>query len=139
MSRLWSSLIEVSSSIEKKEKKAKILGLLIFVSAIGKKKQKKNFRSLKCLWCVLSMKGCIKYSKKDLILKKKKWRIEIQGLLNIHSKPFGLAIRSYLALKRIKPKKSKLQVSNQLFPTHCSVCDTYLWIWFKSLNAYDWN
>lgn len=106
---------------------------------LEKKKQKKNFRSLKCLWCVLAIKGCIKYSKKDLVLKKKKWRIEIQGLLNIHSKPFGLAIRSYLALKRIKPKKSKLQVSNQLIPTHCSVFDTYLWIWFESLNAYDWN
>lgn len=34
MSWLWSSLIEVSSSIEKKEKKAKIIGLLIFVSAV---------------------------------------------------------------------------------------------------------
>lgn len=47
MSRLWSSLIEVSSSIEKKEKKAKILGLLIFVSAIGKKKTEEKFQVLK--------------------------------------------------------------------------------------------
>lgn len=64
----------------------------------------------------------------EAILSIKKKKNKIQGFLSINSKPFGLGIRSQLALKRIKPKKSKLQVSNQLIPTHCSVFDTYLWV-----------
>lgn len=50
---------------------------------------------------------------------KKKKKNKIQGFLSINSKPFGLGIRSHLVLKRIKPKKSKLQVSNQLIPLTC--------------------
>lgn len=69
MSRLWSSLIEVSSSIEKKEKKAKKFclgcGLALRLHLVLEKKQKKNFEVFK-----MSMM-CFSYKRLHKVLKKK--------------------------------------------------------------------